>query len=86
MLRPIDMMLPIWPWARRCIQTKKRMSRPIGSSSGRIEAQKLGCGVLNSRLVVSRMSALSSSGSGIGPTVWNSPVSVVKSMPPLLLS
>ena len=31
-LRPIDMTLPIWPCARRCIQTKKPMINITGSS------------------------------------------------------
>ena len=33
-LRPIDMTLPIWPAARRCIHTKKPMSSTTGSSKG----------------------------------------------------
>ena len=32
-LRPIDITLPIWPWARRCIQTKKPMISSTGSST-----------------------------------------------------
>ena len=44
--RPIDMMPPIWPCARRCIQTKKPMSSTIGSSSGSSVAQMLALGRL----------------------------------------
>ena len=82
------MMLPICPEARRCIHTKKRMSKETGISSGISEVKKLGLGVTNFHLLVwVRMRALSSSGSGSGPTVENSVSEVsVKVMPPSVLS
>ena len=88
LLRPIDITLPIWPWARRCIHTKKRMRRVTGISSGISEAKKFGVGVTKSNVSVCvRISAVSSSGRGRGPTVENSvPARSVKVMPPSVLS
>ncbi|CAB4719857.1 unannotated protein [freshwater metagenome] len=34
LLRPMDMTLPIWPCARRFIQTMNPMNKMIGSSKG----------------------------------------------------
>ena len=87
LLRPICMTLPIWPWARRCIQTKKRISRVTGISSGISDVKKLGWGVTNVSVVWDRIRSVSSSGSGVGPTVVNSmPDTSTKSMSPLVLS
>ena len=40
-------MLPICPWARRFIHTKKPTSNMIGSRTGMSETKKLVCGVTN---------------------------------------
>ncbi len=64
----MDMMPPIWPWARRCIHTKKPISSATGSSNGRSVAQMLDSGVSNlTPLEANRLA--SSSGSGTGPVV-----------------
>ena len=47
-LRPMDITLPIWPAARRCIQTKKPMISSTGSSSPAMLSSQLLLGVLNS--------------------------------------
>ena len=64
----MDMMPPICPWARRCIQMKKTINSPIGMSSGRIDAQMLASGVSN-LTPFSENRLASSSGSGVGPVV-----------------
>ena len=47
-LRPIDITLPIWPAARRCIQTKNPMIRMTGSIRPRTLSSQLELGDLNS--------------------------------------
>ena len=49
-LRPIDITLPIWPAARRCIQTKNPMISSTGSIRPAMLRIQLLPGVLNSRL------------------------------------
>ena len=75
------------PEARRCIHTKKRMSKVTGISSGISEVKKLGLGVTNFHLLVCvRMRRCRRLGAG-GPTVENSvPEVSVKVMPPSVLS
>src|SRR5580765_4831255 len=49
-LRPMDITLPIWPAARRCIQMKKPMISTNGRSNGIRLATQLEVGVLYSTL------------------------------------
>ena len=80
------MMLPSCPCALRCIQKKNPIRSSTGSRIGKNDVKKLGLGVSNSSLVCSPIRSWSASGRGMGPVVLNSPSSVVKSMPPSLLS
>ena len=64
----MDMMPPIWLWARRCSSQKKPMNSAMGSSSGRSASKIEGCGFENSTSTsCSRNSARSSSGGSVGP-------------------
>ena len=66
----MDMMLPIWPWARRCIQTKKPMISATGSRSGSQCSRKFGVWVFGLiSTPSSRSSARSASGNGVRPVV-----------------
>ena len=46
-LRPMDITLPIWPAARRCIHTKKPMISSTGSSRPAMLSSQLLLGALN---------------------------------------
>ena len=59
-LRPMDITLPIWPAARRCIQTKKPMISTIGSSSPAQFNSQLDYGWLNLMLTFFSLSVASS--------------------------
>ena len=73
-LRPIDMTLPIWPAARRCIQTKKPMISTTGSSRLAQLSNQLLLGVLNSKstsLSLQRRGLVGVAGSCSAPVVVN---------------
>ena len=80
-LRPIDITLPIWPAARRCIQTKKPMINSTGSSSPAMLSSQLLPGVLNSMSTFCSRSTASSASDRLRsppPVVVNSvPSSIV---------
>ena len=59
-LRPIDITLPIWPAARRCIQTKKPMISSTGNSRPAMLSSQLFPGVRNSMSTSSSRSTCSS--------------------------
>ena len=69
----MDMMPPIWPWARRFIQTKNPMINSIGSMKGMSWPRKLTVGVENSTATsLSSIEASSSGGTSVGPVVVKS--------------
>ena len=89
-LRPIDITLPIWPAARRCIQTKKPMISTSGSSRPAQLSSQFDDGWLKLRSTF--LEASSSSSAALTPrspapvAVNLSPVGVVPWIVPLPLS
>ena len=64
----MDMMPPIWLWARRCSSQKMPTNSTTGMSSGRNASKIEGCGFENlTSTSCSRNSARSSSGGSFGP-------------------
>ena len=69
----MDMMPPIWLWARRCSSQKMPTNSATGMSSGSSASKIEGCGLANSTSTsCSRNSARSSSGGSFGPFEENS--------------
>ena len=56
--RPIDMIPPIWLWARRCMNQKKPTRITIGSRNGSRLMNQLGLGVVYSTSTSSSRSAV----------------------------
>ena len=75
--RPMDMIPPIWLWARRWSSQKMPTNSTTGISSGRNASKIEGCGFENlTSTSCSRKSARSSSGGSFGPFELNSVPSV----------